>query len=176
MLQKRVAELLLVCFHELLRRSSCALRVCEVALSEQKKRLARFMRWCPPQAPLRADPLLSCGARNRQRTAAGQRAGSAPEQGMWLAGATSFRRALGPGARGKEPAAGAEEPAAGALSEIRRAERPSPLTKWPQIRLHARHGRDIEDPEVAVLRRGDGAEPRSEKCEIITSASDQTAC
>ena len=36
----------LVCFHELLRRSSCALRVCEVALSEQKKRLARFMRWC----------------------------------------------------------------------------------------------------------------------------------
>ena len=51
---------------------------------------------CPPQAPLRADPLLSCGARNRQRTAAGQRAGSAPEQGMWLAGATSFRRALGP--------------------------------------------------------------------------------
>ena len=51
---------------------------------------------CPPQAPLRADPLLSCGPRNRQRTAAGQRAGSAPEQGMWLAGATSFRRALGP--------------------------------------------------------------------------------
>ena len=38
--------LLLVCFHELLRRSSCALRVCEVALSEQEKRLARFMRWC----------------------------------------------------------------------------------------------------------------------------------
>ena len=46
LLQKRVAELLLVCFHELLRRSSCALRVCEVALSEQEKRLARFMRWC----------------------------------------------------------------------------------------------------------------------------------
>ena len=73
-------------------------------MSEQKKRLARFMRWCPPQAPLRADPLLSCGARNRQRTAAGQRAGSAPEQGMWLAGATSFRRALepwGPGGRAR---------------------------------------------------------------------------
>ena len=168
MLQKRVAELLLVCFHELLRRSSCALRVCEVALSEQKKRLARFMRWCPPQAPLRADPLLSCGARNRQRTAAGQRAGSAPEQGMWLAGATSFRRASGP--------SGGESPPQAPLSEIRRAERPSPLTKWPQIRLHARHGRDIEDPEVAVRRRGDGAEPRSEKCEIIASSSDQTAC
>ena len=177
MLQKRVAELLLVCFHELLRRSSCALRVCEVALSEQKKRLARFMRWCPPQAPLRADPLLSCGARNRQRTAAGQRAGSAPEQGMWLAGATSFRRALGPwGPGGKSPPQAPKSPPQAPLSEIRRAERPSPLTKWPQIRLHARHGRDIEDPEVAVRRRGDGAEPRSEKCEIITSASDQTAC
>ena len=132
---------------------------------------------CPPQAPLRADPLLSCGPRNRQRTAAGQRAGSAPEQGMWLAGATSFRRALGPhGPGGKSPPQAPKSPPQAPLSEIRRAERPSPLTKWPQIRLHARHGRDIEGPEVAVLRRGDGAEPRSEKCEIITSASDQTAC
>ena len=69
---------------------------------------------CPPQAPLRADPLLSCGPRNRQRTAAGQRAGSAPEQGMWLAGATSFRRALGPWGPGEEPAAGAAQLAAGA--------------------------------------------------------------
>ena len=42
LLQKRDAE----SFHELLRRSSCALRVCEVALSEQEKQLARFMRWC----------------------------------------------------------------------------------------------------------------------------------
>ena len=122
---------------------------------------------CPPQAPLRADPLLSCGPRNRQRTAAGQRAGSAPEQGMWLAGATSFRRALGswdPG--GKSPPQAPKSPPQAPLSEIRRAERPSPLTKWPQIRLHARHGRGIEDPEVTALRRGDGRSPGERKMRL----------
>ena len=68
-------------------------------------------------------------------------------------------RALGPG--GKSPPQAPKSPPQAPLSEIRRAERPSPLTKWPQIRLHARHGRDIEDPEVAVLRRFDGVTGRS---------------
>ena len=60
-----------------------------------------------------------------------------------------------------------ESPPQAPLSEIRRAERPSPLTKWPQIRLHARHGRDIEDPEVAVAWADEisNQEMRSEQVE-----------
>ena len=54
LLQKRGAELLLVCFHELLRRRLCVLRVFE----EDKGAHSPQALLCPPQALLCADPLL----------------------------------------------------------------------------------------------------------------------
>ena len=78
LLQKRGAELLLVCFHELLVAGFAFFGPSRFfALSEQDKGAhSPQALLCPPQALLRADPSL-CRARKRQRTAAGQQVGSA---------------------------------------------------------------------------------------------------
>ena len=155
---------------------SSGLRGCFVGARQEANSPPALL--CPPQATLRADHLLLWDKKqttNSSRTASGKwEVHEARDVVSWSSFFSARLRALGPG--GKSPPQAPLSSPQAPLSEIRRAERPSPLTKWPQIRLHARHGRDIEGPEVAVLRRGDGAEPRSEKCEIITSASDQTAC
>ena len=90
LLQKQGAE-------SLLRRRFCDLRVFEVASSGQDKRRTRRLRCCARRRRRSALITSFCGTRNRQRTAAGQQVGSArSKQGMWLVGAASFRRALGP--------------------------------------------------------------------------------
>ena len=83
----------------------------------------------------------------------------------WSGFFSARSRALGPGGRARCRRRSARRRRRSARSAALRGRLRA--RNGPQIRLHARHGRDLEGPEVAALRRGRPAGERKIRIQIV---------